>query len=381
MRVLYVIDSLVPGGAERSLVALAPWYAAKGIELDVAFLHDRIGLQHELQAAEVTLFCLAGPGGRIGWTRRAASLVRQRRPDLIHTTLFEADVAGRVAAALGRRPVVSSLVNVAYGPEMLSDPTLRKWKVRGAQIADGATARIVRRFHALTHHVADVMADRLRIPRDRIDVVPRGRDPVQLGTRTPERRSRIRTELEVDDHVPLLLAVARQERQKGLDVLLEALPEILSQVPAARLVVAGRAGSQTASLQATVNRRRLQESVRFLGARADVAELLCGADLFVFPSRWEGLGGAVLEAMALEVPIVVSDLPTVREVVGGEKAAWLIQPDRSDELARAVLAALNDPHETRRRAAVAAERFRARFTIEVVADAMVAFYDRALNRL
>jgi glycosyltransferase involved in cell wall biosynthesis len=55
--------------------------------------------------------------------------------------------------------------------------------------------------------------------------------------------------------------------------------------------------------------------VRFLGTRMDVPELLCAADAFVFPSRWEGMSGAVLEAMALEAPIIASDIPSVRETV------------------------------------------------------------------
>ncbi|HEV2928003.1 MAG TPA: hypothetical protein VGW74_04870, partial [Propionibacteriaceae bacterium] len=62
MRVLYVIDSLVPGGAERSLAALAPAYGERGVALDVAYLHDRPGVQAELESAGATVLCVAGPG-------------------------------------------------------------------------------------------------------------------------------------------------------------------------------------------------------------------------------------------------------------------------------------------------------------------------------
>ena len=85
-----------------------------------------------------------------------------------------------------------------------------------------------------------------------------------------------------------------------------------------------------------------------------MAELLCAADVFVVPSRWEGFGSVLLEAMALEAPIVASDLPAVREVVGDDSAALLVPPDRPDALAAAVTAALADPAGAARRAAAGA---------------------------
>lgn len=378
-RVLYVIDSLAPGGAERSLVALAPRYAARGIELEVAYFHDRVGLQEDLAGSGAKLHGLAGAGGRVGWLRRTERLVKERRPDLVHTTLFEADVAGRVAAAIRRRPVVSSLVNVAYGPEMLTDPGLRRWKVRGAQLVDGATARLVRRFHAVSYHVADVMTERLRIPQRRIEVVPRGRDPREIGTRTPSRRRHMRDTLGLADDVPILLAVARHERQKGIDVVLQAMPRVLDIMPNARLLVAGREGNVTPQLLSMVDQLHLGRAVRFLGVRPDVGDLFCGADVFVLPSRWEGFPGVVLEAMALEAPIVANDLPMVREAVGDERNAWLVPKDRPDRLAEALIVALNDPAGGRERTAAALERFHALFAIDRVADRMVDFYRRALE--
>jgi glycosyltransferase involved in cell wall biosynthesis len=372
---------LVPAGAERSLAALAPHLVAHGIELDVGYLLDRAGLQEELTRAGATLFPLEGKGGRPGWVYRATRLAFARRPDLIHTTLFEADVAGRIAGGLSRTPVVSSLVNVAYGPEMLEDRNLRRWKVRGAQVLDGTTARLVRRFHAITRHVAETMSIRLRLPRGRIDIIPRGRDRTALGIRTASRRDQMRTTLGVGSSTSLLLAIGRHERQKGLDVLLEALPSVLQEHPETHLLIAGRDGNESTVLRDIAERLNLQDQVRFLGVRGDVADLLCAADAFVFPSRWEGQGGAILEAMALETPIVASDLPAVRESVGDEAAAWLVPKDRPIALADAVSAVISDRRESTRRARMALARFDAEFTIERIAERMVGFSRRAFDRL
>ena len=137
-------------------------------------------------------------GRRPQQVRDLHRLLRQRRPDLVHTTLAGANAVGRAAATLARVPVVTSLVNVSYGPEYLNDPQLKAWKVRALHGYDAATAWRVRRFHALTPHVAEVMARRLLVPRSRIDVIPRGRDRKLLGQLTPQRRSAVRQKLGLD---------------------------------------------------------------------------------------------------------------------------------------------------------------------------------------
>jgi glycosyltransferase involved in cell wall biosynthesis len=379
VRVLYLIDSLVPGGAESSLAALAPYYPERGVELEVAYLHDRPGLHEQFEAAGARLTSLAGLGGRRGSLRRTAALVRRRRPDLVHTTLFEADIAGRIAAAVARVPVVSSLVNVGYGPEQRKDPGIRLGRLLGSQVADLATARVVRRFHAVSREVAEVMARRLLLPRSRIDVVPRGRDPAALGARTPERRARARAELGAGPDDRLLLAVARQEYQKGLDTLLRALPLVAAEIPQARLMIAGREGNQTPTLQALAAELGLGDSVSFLGGRSDVADLLCAADVFVFPTRREGFPGAVLEAMALEAPIVATAIPTVSEAVVAGEHALLVPVDDAGALAAATVATLRSPEAARQRAKAARDRFYDHFTIERAAAGMVRLYERALR--
>jgi glycosyltransferase involved in cell wall biosynthesis len=378
LRVLYVIDSLVAGGAERSLLALTPRYAERHIDLEIAYLHDRPGLQTDLIEAGAKLHRLAGAGGRSGWIWRTQRLIARRRPDVVHTTLFEADLAGRIAAAIQRRPVVSSLVNIAYGPEMLLDPSLKPWKVRAARSTDSLTCRLVRRFHAVSDHVAEVMTQRLRIPRERVDVIPRGRDLRVLGSSSPERRARIRGELNLPDDARVLFVAARHERQKGIDIALQAMPMILDVIPDARLLVAGREGNDSPRIRALVTDLRLDEAVTFLGVREDIGGLLCAADVFASPSRWEGFPGAVLEAMAIGTPVIATDLPMVREAIGDERHAWLVPPEHPRELALASIEALTNRSMAHERASAAMRRFNDRFTIDRIADQMVAFYRRAL---
>jgi glycosyltransferase involved in cell wall biosynthesis len=380
VRVLYLIDSLVPGGAERSLAAMAPHLVAGGIVLEVATLHERPGVQAELAAAGVGLHSLAGGGGRAGWARRAQRLIRDRRPDLVHTTLFEADLAGRVAATVCRVPVVSSLVNAAYGPEQHAGGSgVGRVKLGAARLLDAVTARPVVRFHAVSQYVADVMARRLLLRRSRVEVVTRGRDPALLGTRTAERRELARAGLGVGPDEAVVLAAARHEWQKGLDTLVEAVPQVLAGVPGARVLIAGREGNQTPQLRALADRLGVAGRVQFLGARSDIPELLCAADAFAFPTRWEGMPGSILEAMALRAPIVASDIPPVTEAVTDGLSARLVPAGQAGALAGALVETLADRAAAETRADRAESDFQARFTIRRAADGMLAFYDHAVS--
>jgi glycosyltransferase involved in cell wall biosynthesis len=379
LRVLYVIDSLAAGGAERSLAALAPLYGDLGVILDVAVLFDRPGLQDELRGAGAQIHSVTGTTSRVSRTRQLAAVIGDVRPDLVHTTLFESDVTGRIAARLAHVPVASSLVNEAYGPEHALEPGVRTTRLRAAQALDAATARLTTRMHAVSEQVAMTMSRRLQYPRARISVVPRGRDPSTLGRRTRERRSAARAELGATSEDVIVLAVGRQEPQKALDSLVGALGRVREAIPRARLVIAGREGAATDAIQSSIASLGADRWVTLLGERTDVPELLCAADVFVLPSRREGMPGSVIEAMALEVPVVASDLPQVREVTGSD-AALLAEVDDAEQFAGAISSCIDDPDAAQRRVALAYRRFLDQFTIDRTAHQMVAFYHETLSQ-
>jgi glycosyltransferase involved in cell wall biosynthesis len=246
-------------------------------------------------------------------------------------------------------------------------------------LADAVSARVVRRFHAITEEVAEVMGRRLMLPRSRVEVVRRGRDPVQLGEPGPERKRKVRERLRLGGEDVVVLAAARHEPQKGLDVLVRALPNVRQSHPTLRFLLAGREGNQTPLLIRILEQNGLREATQMLGERSDVADLMCAADVWVEPSRWEGGPGAVLEAMALEVPMVVSDLPVYREAIT-DLSATLVPPDDPVALAEAILGVLADRPAAAERARRARARFLESFMVERVATEMMGFHERALRR-
>lgn len=377
LRVVQIIDSLDrPGGAEQSLAQLAPRLVSEGIDLHVAYLLERDGFQDDLVRAGVGVHSLAGDtANRRYWRDKAEDLIHALQPAVVHTTLFEADLAGRRAAARTRVPCISSLVNTAYGRTESRRDGLSQVRMRAAQAADIITARRVTRFHAITEHVATVMSRRLLIPRSKIEVIRRGRDAELLGRRSAARRAATRRRLDIEPETPLILAVGRQEPQKGFDVLLEALPRVRSLFPTVRVIVAGREGRASPDLARLVSTHDLSRTVLFLGARNDVADLMVASDVLAFSSLWEGAAGTLLEAMALECPIVASRLPAILEALD-ESTAELTTPDDAADLARGLANVLASPDEAVGRVHRARARFDDEFTIQLSARRTADLYRR-----
>jgi len=365
------------GGAERSLSELLPYLERGGVRPSVVCLrHAGEGVETASvdQGAEIRFL------SRSGWMSRARalrSLVSRDRPDLVHTTIFEADVVGRVACINTSVPVMTSLVNTSYDPVRLQDPNVRAWKLQAVRQVDGLTARrYTTHFHAISQAVKGSAVRDLRIDPDRISVIERGRDPERLGRPSVRRRAQARAALGVGQDDLVLTMVGRQEFQKGQWILLESVTSLLPTEPDLRLLVAGRSGNASPRLRTAMDSTSLNGQVRFLGHREDVPEILAASDVFVFPSLYEGLGGALIEAMALGLPIVASDLPAIREVIEPDGNALLVPPGSPRDLSAALTALIEDEGRRKAMGMRSREIFLERFTLERSAARMLELFRR-----
>jgi glycosyltransferase involved in cell wall biosynthesis len=374
MRLLYVIDGLGFGGAERSLAELLPIVRENGIEPIVACLFERPGgVERDVREAGFDVRIL--PDHAVRRVAELRRVIRDSSPTLIHTSLLSASFAGRFAAVGTGVPVLTSLVSESYPSERRNDPHARPVALRGIRAADRFSAlHMTTHFHAITHAAKASAVRALGLPSERITVVERGRDPSRLGVLTPERRDRVRAELGAEADTDVIVAVGRQEYVKGHRFLVHAMPAIRTARPGTVLWIAGRPGEETPYLRDLVRRAGLDGSVRFLGHRDDIADVLCAADVFVFPSLWEGLGGALIEAMALGLPIAASAVSAVEEVTEHGIGAVLVPPAAPAELAVAVASLLARRARAAELGRAAREIFFRRFTLDHSAERMIALY-------
>jgi len=386
LRVLQVFDTLYAGGAEMSLLEVIPDLAGLGVQTTVLTLRPDDGaLDGRLAALGVPRDRLRR-GDPVRAARELGRVLRAERPDVVHTTLLYAGLAGRVAGWRAGIPVVTTLANQDYGPEHRANSRYGAWAVRAAHAAELAVAPLTTRFHAVSADVAAVMGRRLRVRPDRIQVVYRGRDPDRLGQPGPERRARVRAALGVGADVPVVLSVGRLDRQKNTEATIGAFQRVRQRHPDAVLLIAGRPGNASAVVQAAADGVNQAAgggagraagggvpAVRLLGHRADVPDLMCASDVLSFPSRWEGLGGTLVEAMALRLSIVASGIPPVAEAIG--EAGWpLVRPEDEQALADGLLSVLEGGPVNEARKDAGQQRFDRWFTAAAAARGMAGLY-------
>lgn len=378
--VVHVIDSLGGGGAEMALAELLPGLHERGILSHVVCLGRRDEGVESRVAARGFRVVVMRSDTLVGNVRDLRSLLVATGARLVHTSLFRATMVGQLAAIGTDVPVLTSLVNDSYGPARYADPAIGRWRLRTVQAVDGLLSRhLTDHFHAITHAVRDAAVAQLGIATERVDVVPRGHDPARLGPPGPRRRASARRRLGLADHDRVVVTTGRHEYQKGQVHLLEAMARVRASQPRAHLLVLGREGSSTPLLDRRIRALGLGSHVQLLGYRDDAPDVMAAADVFAFPSVYEGLGNALLEAMALALPIVASDLPAVREVVGRE-AAVLVPAADPVTLGGALASLLDDPSRGAAMGAAARARFLRRFTLDRSADGMADLIHRVAAR-
>jgi glycosyltransferase involved in cell wall biosynthesis len=374
-RVLYLVDSLGTGGAERGLTLTVRHLDRAKIEPEVAYLWEPSPLRADLEAAGARVHRIGvrpGPGAFLA-IPRIRKLLRAGRFDAIHTQVLWASITGRIAGRLAGVKVVSHIANVETGG--FRDRELLPGTARKARLLarlDGWTGRrFVDRFVAISEAVRDDPIRGAGWDRSRIDVVLRGQELEELHRRAAEPAA---PPLDAPGS-PMLLCVGRLAEQKGHRFLLEAMPAILAEHPDARLLLAGD-GHLLRALQEQA--APLRDRVSFLGIREDVPALVASTDLFVFPSLWEGQGNALLEAMAVGAAIVATDIPSTRETVLDGEHALLVPPGDAAALAAAVNRLLAEPALATRLADAA--RIRAQdYDIERTTRDLEAVYTRLLR--
>jgi len=366
-RVLLLVTELLPAGAERVVFELATRLPRARWEVRVCSLRSPGGedgaVARELLAAGVPVQPLRFQGKLD--VRSALRLARELasfRPDVLHAHLFHANLAARLLGrAAGARRVLSTVHVVERRP------------LRARRLLERLTARRDDLTVCVSNTVADHARADLGVRRERLRVVENGVDLARFAS--PEPAAAARAALGLPPTGLVVGAVGRLSRQKGFDVLLEAFARLLRARSDVHLVIAG-AGEEEAALRARARTLGLGDRARLLGFRPDTPRVLAALDVFCMPSRWEGFGLALVEALAAGRPAVVSAVDSLPEVLGG--AGLLVAPDDPSGLAAGLEQLLSDPSA---RAALAgrARARAARYGVERMVAGYEALYLELLN--
>jgi glycosyltransferase involved in cell wall biosynthesis len=360
--ILYVITDLELGGVPLHLQRLVRAMRARGLEAAVVSLVPAGPVGKMLEADGVTVYSCEGRGG---WDfrviARLAKIIQAIQPGLVHSLLFHANLATRWAATT----VGYSTSRVLC--EIQTVEVERRWHLWVDRVTyDGCRFTIGNSPSVIEH-----LAVHARIPRDRLRLVRGGIDPAPIQAAKPIDRSSIG----MPHDSAMVLWVGRLDPVKGLSILIESF-RLIHEEANAHLCLAG-VGTIREQLERQVRGLQLVHCVHFLGPRTDVAALLQAADVFVFPSRTEGLPNALLEAMAAACPIVTTDVPGCRDLIMNGQTGLIVPYGDTPSLAAAMRRLLRDRAFAARLGAKASEVARTEWNIRQTYEAYAALYDEA----
>ena len=377
MKYLGVIDSLGAGGAERSNTDF--WFYAREhrVEVKIAVFDRREhGTEKEVIAGGFEVIYLEGKGV---WNhaRQLKLLIEAYRPDVVHSTLFKANLRVRLAKVLGARFMhVESLVNTTYDLARLNDPNVVRYKMEGYRLLDAVTMNLFTdRLHAITQQVRQHYRKKLGVSDDRITVIPRGRNFNPYHASAIDTRKALEREFDIPAGTILFLSVGRQEFQKGHVYMLQALAELRQsqRFTDFRWLLVGRQGHASKTIEDQVQKLDLGEHVILAGHRYDVEKILPAADAYVFPSLYEGLGVALLEAQAAALPILCSDIAVFHETTTEENALYF-DPLNTEDFAEKLYRIATRPELRLSMGRASLQNFTARFQLERVHRDMLEYF-------
>lgn len=200
-------------------------------------------------------------------------------------------------------------------------------------------------------------------PSDKAVVVYNGIDPAPyaaVAARRDEMRRKLRASIDAPADAPVVALVGELDERKQQRVVIEAAPNVLDEFPNARILFVGD-GEDRPALETAIRERGLEKSILLLGFRADIAEILAGSDALLLPSRVEGFGYVLVEAMAAGIPTIASNVSSIPEIVEDGVTGILHPVGDSGAVANAIRLVIANPERARAMgeagARVAAEKF------------------------
>lgn len=335
MKVVHLIDHMGLGGSQALLVDLLET-RSPGVDADVVTLNDGIlpEWDHRLREAGVRPEAVDLRRGGPVALARLRSLLAERRPDVLHTHLDVSNCLGALYTLALRRSRPRLVLTLENDPFLHYALPLR---LALRALVPRADACVV-----ISKSLRERAGPLLKRARS-LDVIAPGIDLDRFKPDAADREEAARLR---QGATCVVGSVGRLTRQKGFDVLIDAMPELLSADPQMRVLIVGE-GRERSALEARARRHGVEHALVMPGYMADPRVAFAAMDVFVAPSRHEGFGLVFLEAMAMGVPVVGTRVTGSVDAVEDGRTGVLAPPEDSRALARTILELLADPDRRR----------------------------------
>jgi glycosyltransferase involved in cell wall biosynthesis len=390
VKVLMVISQFHPiiGGAEKQAKLLAKKLIEKGVNVTILTGWWKFGMPRREMVDGISVFRNFSCWGMFGikgirtlaaliymFTLGLYLLVHRREYDIIH--VHQALYPAFVSVLVGKQVLGKSVIVKTASSGMTSDiKQLKRYPLGNTQLR-----YLIKQMGCLVAN-SKVGGDEFKqigFPASKIVFIPNGVEiPKAKGISFRE--------------VKLVMAIARLSLEKGIDVLLKAWVEVAALHPTLKLIIAGQ-GPLESSLKTLCKDLRLADCVEFVGSILNVNEQLINADLFVLPSRTEGLSNALLEAMSHGLPCIATNVGGNCELIGEDEQkkiisgkfitarnGLLVNPDDVEGMSEAMLCLIRNEMERQNIGNRARLYIQENYSIDLITDKYIELYQRTVGR-
>jgi len=324
IKLIHLITSLNFGGAEIMLLNLVRFLDKEKFEIKIGSLIEDGPLKKKFEnlKIEVKVFKKKSKLG-LELIPQLKKYFLKERPQIVHTHLFASDFWGKIAAWQAKVPfIVTTEHNLNFNEGKIKHLLKR------------ITYRFTSKVIAVSQTVADYLKEKYRVSPQKIKVIYNG---IDLAFWQREKKKLKREEIIIGN-------VGRLEKQKGQRYLLLAFKEVLQEFPKARLQIIGQ-GREKENLFNLAQDLEIKERVEFISPSLKIKEIMEGFDLFVLSSLWEGFGLSLLEAQALGIPVITSDIGGCNEFIYHRVNGLLFPKANPLALASEIIWLLKHPQE------------------------------------
>ncbi|POV85657.1 glycosyl transferase [Aeromonas sp. ASNIH8] len=360
MKLMLIITGLGMGGAERQVCDLADQFTAKGHKvLLISMTGEAVNrpLSSKIDVSELNM--AKTPIGFIKAYWQARQLIKQFKPDVVHSHMVHANLFSRLLRLSVRIPkLICTAHNTSEGG-------------RGRMLAYRITDKLCDISTNVSQEAVDAFVSLGAVPTERMLAMHNGIDTSRF-TYNHDSREALRAQLKLAADSLLILSVGRFNVQKDYPNLLSAFSQLPGELSRTQLAIIGT-GEEQAKIEAMATKLGLLPRVHFLGLQHDVHKWMSAADVFVLSSAWEGFGLVVAEAMACERVVVATDCGGVKEVLG--ECGILVPAKNSIALSQGLLQGLSLSHAAAKaQGKLARERVIQNYSLEAATNRWLELY-------
>jgi glycosyltransferase involved in cell wall biosynthesis len=365
IKVLHIFGQMNRGGAEMRTLELVPYLQQRGIQMDFMVLREGPGhLDDQLNQLGCQKYCCPIRQNPFAFRKQYLSFLRSHSYDIVHSHVhyasgwllrlaYQAGIPGRIVHF---RSTYDSKGNSLW--RKLYRRTMLYWLNKYANS-----------ILAVSEGSMDASWYSGWRQDKRALVIYNGLD-IERFKAVPSRRRELRSELNLSDDSILLVNVARFNWEKGQDVLVRVADRLIQKNKKIHLLLVGN-GPLREMIKKQAEEMAGAPNIHFLGLRDDVESILKGCCVFLLASRWEGLPGVVLEAVAAELPVVATDLSGVKEIADQTDLIRMVPVDDVDSMVNAVEETISQLESIRK----VSHPFPQRFDLTYCAESLLKIYN------